>query len=326
MQFDDSAFYERFRRALGQRIIQFVRQSTLTQQRHNTGSMEVQRRQWRRLKAYGVDMERIEKIEAAESGRKGAQRPAFERLLKEVQGGDVGVVAVASHDRLGRNMTDYSRLCEAMRDNDTFLFAEGRPFDPTEADDDMQLFIMAKLAERENRYRTRRNTVMRLAKAHEGEYRIPLPTGLVWACPRDPHFRRRCDNSDSEVLRQWLDGIDDHRVHSKREGRAHYVLPYPDDEVISSLTLRFEWLLAERSLAGVIERIENHPDWPRPGRIPVQNGWVYSPDLTPHWRELRGDHSREREMLRKWFSNGAWYGRYEFTSKALKNSNQRKVA
>lgn len=288
----------------------FFRQSSRFQARENTGSQAVQENSLRWLAPFGVKAEDVTVVLAyGESGRPGVVREKFRQLEELIERDQVGLVLLARHDRLGRSEADAIRVFNLMAARGVLMMVDGRIYDPADEGDAFILKIYAQFAEYENRARVRWMLMSRFAKAQRLANRTKLPSGLVWASPEDPEYVTRLESAG---LMHWLDQLDRHRAVSYRHGQAFYVLPYPDAEVARSVELRLQWLFETRSLSGVIQRIRHHPEWPRPGRVPVLTpNFRFNPLVAPVWQLVK------RGRLHQWFHSPALYGTYCFQAPGL---------
>lgn len=313
-----SDFFARVLLAIARGVVGFFRQSTLAQKFRNIGSQHAQEDQIRYLEPFGVHRQDVRVVLAyGESGSRDVVRRKFQELKMLVENGEVGLVVLARHDRLGRNEADSADLFEAMAEHGTLLMVDGRIYDPSDEGDEFILGIYAKFAEFENRARVRWMMMSRLAKAERLQARILLPTGLVWASPDDPDYIQQME---SNGLQSWLVDLEKrHRAVSRVEGRAYYVLPYPDREVARSVELRLQWLLETRSLREVLRRIRTHPDWPRPGQLPGSAaGTLFNPARRPKWEPV------QKHALYKWFQSPSLYGTYQFSVYELLSRRRRR--
>ena len=290
-----------------------IRQSTRYQQLFNTGSANVQFRQQEDVIRLGWPADMVGVTDArGESGSAGANREKFEQLLARVKAGEIGLVAVARSDRLGRNDVDSARFLEAAAATQTLIMVGGRIYNPASDADTMMLQMMSSFAEYENRARIRWMMLTRHSKARELQYRIPLPTGLTWASPDDTEY---CARLQKAGLTHWLNRLDLHRELSNLNGKPHYILPFPDAALARSVELRFQWLLETGDPREVLQRIHEHHDWPQKGRLPVTPRGPYSPTHDVVWN--RCSPSDEWTQLRQWFEVPALYGTYAFRSVRL---------
>jgi DNA invertase Pin-like site-specific DNA recombinase len=101
------------------------------------------------------------------------------------------------------------------------------------------------------------------------------------------------------------------------DGRWLLPLPFPDAEVVRAVELRLAWLLETGSVTVVLKRIRTHPDWPRPGMVPVAPGRLWRPGEGVRWRPAR------RIMLRQWYRSPALFGIYTAQSTLNRPGSER---
>lgn len=303
-----------FAHALRKKAVLLIRQSTYIQKQENTGSAEIQLQTADVLTRFGWPREQIEIVDArGESGDLGRPRPKFNALLEEVRRGEVGIVALARGDRLGRNDVESSTFLQACADTRTYIAEGGKLYNPASVGDRLILQLFSAFAEYENQARARWLLRSRYAKATKLEYRIPLPTGLIWASPDDPVYRERLRDAG---LGHWLDRLAEHRAVSRIDGRAHYILPFPDADVVRAIELAIAWLQETGDPGKVRERI-NDPSsgWPCPGALPAMRARVFDPYAFVKWEAL--SQHKQWARLREWILHPALYGYYSFRSPRL---------
>lgn len=313
--------YERLTNAVDREVWLLIRQSSYVQGRLNVGSAEVQRQQSRYVRPFGVEPDGIRVVDArGESGRAGADRPQFAALLEAARAGRIGILLLARHDRLGRNDEDSSALFAALSRTGGLVMVDGRCYDPSEPHDKLMLGLQAQFAEYENNARMRWMQLSRWSLVKRLEYRVPLPSGMVWASLDDEEYVRRMTDAG---LGAWLTRVQadpaayraaskaSDRVAQDREARAYYPLPFPDASVARSIELRLAWLRELESVTAVQRRIERDPRWPRPGMVPVTRGRRYVAGARAHWVPV------ERSALLRWFRSPALYGTYAASSRMV---------
>lgn len=309
--------FERIQDALTKTVLLWMRQSSHMQAENNLGSQDVQADQFRHLEPFGFRREQLLAMEAfGESGRAGADRPLFEQMLDFVSSGEVGLIVAARGDRLGRNKVDTERLLTATAQKGVLIMIGGRVYDPTDPGDKFMLGIQAEYSEFENNARTRWMVMSRLALARRLAYRTVLPTGLVWASPEHSAYVKRLRAAG---LVHWLDDLSAHQAVSEYKRIRHYVLPFPDEQVVRAVELQIRWLLETRDLREVVGRIMAGAEgWPRRGQIPVIRGTRFMENMEPQWIAPHADKERYlRQQVRSWVLRGPLYGTYHFESPVI---------
>jgi len=132
--------------------------------------------------ALGWPDERVIVIDCdqGESGASAAWREGFRRLVTEVGMGRAGIVMGLEVSRLARNNADWHRLLEICALADTLILDEDGVYDPAHFNDRLLLGLKGTMSEAELHVLKARLRGGLLNKARRGEYRCPLPTGLVY--------------------------------------------------------------------------------------------------------------------------------------------------
>ena len=115
-----------------------------------------------------------------ESGASAAWREGFRRLVTDVGLGRAGIVMGLEVSRLARNNADWHRLLEICALADTLILDEDGVYDPANFNDRLLLGLKGAMSEAELHVLKARLRGGLLNKARRGEYRCPLPTGLVY--------------------------------------------------------------------------------------------------------------------------------------------------
>lgn len=265
----------------------------------------------------GWPLQQIDVIDTrGEAGSADERRPNFERLLKGIRKSRYGIIAISSWERLGRGEVD-SAIWEAAARAGTFVAIRDRIYNPASNDHSATITLLSKLAETENDARIRWVMACEWAEANALGFRVPLPTGLIWADPQDPAYVERLTTAG---LSKYLEKLDSHQTASHADGRALYVLPYPDAEVALAVELALDWLLETRDLQDVVNRIfatgQEHARWawPRPGCLPTMRSNRFHPTVAPSWRT--GTKHQHFQRLKRWIQNPAFYGTYRYQASA----------
>ncbi|MER9026792.1 recombinase family protein [Mesorhizobium sp. M0815] len=115
-----------------------------------------------------------------ESGASAAWREGFQRLVSDVGMGRAGIVMGLEVSRLARNNADWQRLLEICALADTLILDEDGVYDPAGFNDRLLLGLKGTMSEAELHVIKARLRGGILNKARRGEFRCPLPTGLVY--------------------------------------------------------------------------------------------------------------------------------------------------
>jgi len=175
---------------LDRQALIYVRQSTLMQVLKNTGSKIRQYDLGQRALELGWPPERIVVIDEDQgtSGTSFAERDGFERVVAEVGLGRTGAVFCLEASRLARSCSNWYRLIEICALTRTLVVDEEGVYDPGQYNDRLLLGIKGAMSESELHWLHNRLLGGKLAKAQQGELRLPLPTGLVYDAANQVRF------------------------------------------------------------------------------------------------------------------------------------------
>jgi DNA invertase Pin-like site-specific DNA recombinase len=160
----------------------YIRQSSMRQVLENAESTKRQYALRGRAIALGWREEQIVVIDndQGESGASAAWREGFQRLVSDVGMGHAGIVMGLEVSRLARNNADWQRLLEICALADTLILDEDGIYDPASFNDRLLLGLKGTMSEAELHIIKARLRGGILNKARRGEFRCPLPTGLIY--------------------------------------------------------------------------------------------------------------------------------------------------
>ncbi len=160
----------------------YIRQSSMKQVMENTESTKRQYALRQRANALGWTDDRVIVIDSdqGESGASSSRRHGFQRLVSDVGMGHAGIVMGIEVSRLARNNADWHRLLEICGLTETLILDEDGVYDPREFNDRMLLGLKGTMSEAELHVLKARLRGGILSKVKRGEYKCPLPTGLVY--------------------------------------------------------------------------------------------------------------------------------------------------
>lgn len=158
----------------------YVRQSTMTQVRENTESLEAQYELFGRAEALGWRAEQIRVVDE-DLGRSGAEasaRTGFQSLVAAVGLGQVGLVLGKEVSRLARRNADWYQLLDLCAVTDTLIADSDGVYHAGDYNDRLVLGLKGTISEAElHLLRSRLDAGLR-HKAAKGELRQGLPVGL----------------------------------------------------------------------------------------------------------------------------------------------------
>ena len=161
---------------LARKAIVYVRQSSVHQVRHNTGSQAWQYDLETRAKALGWPEVTFVDQDLGLSGS-GTERPGFQSMLAAVCDGKVGIILSVDATRLARNGRDWHTLLEFCGIVDCLLADEQMVYDPRMPTDRMVLGMHGAMSELELSNIRRRSIEGRNRKAARGELFLFVAAG-----------------------------------------------------------------------------------------------------------------------------------------------------
>jgi DNA invertase Pin-like site-specific DNA recombinase len=158
----------------------YVRQSTMTQVREHTESLEAQYELVERAEAFGwkPDQIRVVDEDLGRSGAEASARSGFQSLVAAVGLGQVGLVLGKEVSRLARRNADWYHLLDLCALTDTLIADGDGLYHPGDYNDRLVLGLKGTMSEAElHLLRSRLDAGLR-HKAAKGELRQGLPVGL----------------------------------------------------------------------------------------------------------------------------------------------------
>lgn len=160
----------------------YVRQSTITQVREHTASLERQYELAFRAQALGWAPRQVIIIDD-DLGRSGAEaslREGFKNLVADVGLGKVGIILGIEVSRLARNNADWYQLLDLCAVTDTLIADGDGLYHPGDFNDRLVLGLKGTMSEAELHLIRHRLTAGLRHKAAKGELRQGLPVGFVY--------------------------------------------------------------------------------------------------------------------------------------------------
>jgi len=157
----------------------YVRQSTLTQVREHTESLERQYGLADRAMTLGWAPRQVVIIDddLGRSGAESSAREGFKALVADVGLGKVGVILGIEVSRLARNNADWYQLLDLCALTDTLIADGDGLYHPADFNDRLVLGLKGTMSEAELHLIRHRLTAGLLHKAAKGELRQGLPVG-----------------------------------------------------------------------------------------------------------------------------------------------------
>jgi DNA invertase Pin-like site-specific DNA recombinase len=160
----------------------YVRQSTMTQVREHTESLERQYQLSERAVALGWPAAQVRVIDS-DLGRSGAEattREGFKDVVADVGLGKVGIILGLEVSRLARNNADWYHLLDLCALCDTLIADVDGVYHPADFNDRLVLGLKGTMSEAELHLIRGRLTAGLRHKAAKGELRQGLPVGFEY--------------------------------------------------------------------------------------------------------------------------------------------------
>jgi DNA invertase Pin-like site-specific DNA recombinase len=160
----------------------YVRQSTLTQVREHTESLERQYELSQRAQVLGWPARQVVVIDddLGRSGAESSARQGFQHLVAQVGLGKVGVILGIEVSRLARNNADWYQLLDLCALTDTLIADGDGLYHPGDFNDRLVLGLKGTMSEAELHLIRHRLTAGLRHKAGKGELRQGLPVGFFY--------------------------------------------------------------------------------------------------------------------------------------------------
>jgi DNA invertase Pin-like site-specific DNA recombinase len=160
----------------------YVRQSTLTQVREHTESLERQYELAFRAQELGWAPGQVIVIDddLGRSGAETTQRAGFKSLVADVGLGKVGIILGIEVSRLARNNADWYQLLDLCAVTDTLIADGDGLYHPGDFNDRLVLGLKGTMSEAELHLIRHRLTAGLRHKAAKGELRQGVPVGFVY--------------------------------------------------------------------------------------------------------------------------------------------------
>lgn len=165
---------------LARKAIVYLRQSSLSQVKHNTESQRLQYALTERATQLGFQqVEIIDKDLGASAASGSRQRPGFQQLLTSVAVGDVGMILTRELSRLSRTDKDWCHLMEICQLSNTLIGDDESVYDPCHFDDQLVLGIKGTISVAELNVLRMRLLQGKEAKAKRGELFSVVAPGYI---------------------------------------------------------------------------------------------------------------------------------------------------
>lgn len=165
---------------LARKAIIYLRQSSLSQVKHNIESQRLQYALAERASRLGFrQVDIIDKDLGSSAASGSRQRPGFQQLLTSVAVGDVGIILSRELSRLSRTDKDWCHLMEICQLFNTLIGDEETVYDPNQFDDQLVLGIKGTISVAELNMLRIRLLQGKEAKAKRGELFTVVAPGFI---------------------------------------------------------------------------------------------------------------------------------------------------
>jgi DNA invertase Pin-like site-specific DNA recombinase len=165
---------------LARQAIVYLRQSSLSQVKHNTESQRLQYALAERATDLGFNRVKVIDKDLGVSAATGSrERPGFQQLLTSVALGDVGIILSRELSRLSRTDKDWCHLVEICQFTNTLIGDEQTVYDPNQFDDQLVLGIKGTISAAELNVLRMRLIQGKEAKAKRGELFASIAPGYI---------------------------------------------------------------------------------------------------------------------------------------------------
>ena len=165
---------------LARKAIVYLRQSSLSQVKHNTESQRLQYALAERATELGfTQVEVIDKDLGASAASGSRERPGFQQLLASVALGEVGIILSRELSRLSRTDKDWCHLVEICQFANTLIGDDQTVYDPNQFDDQLVLGIKGTISAAELNVLRLRLIQGKEAKAKRGELFSTVAPGYI---------------------------------------------------------------------------------------------------------------------------------------------------
>ncbi len=186
----------------------YIRVSTQEQADNPEGSIKNQRDRLEQMVALKNMQENFGEIvdvfiDEAKSG-KDTNRAELKRMLKAIEKGSINLVMASELSRISRNIQDFAKIWNLMKDKGCSFFSLRENFDTTTAAGEMVLYTLANLSQFERRQVSERVSANFLARTKRGLYNGgPTPPGYKLIEGRPGYLE--IDSDEAPVIKKCFE-------------------------------------------------------------------------------------------------------------------------
>ena len=180
-----------------EKVALYIRVSTHHQ--IDKDSLPFQRKELINYAKYILGIDDYEIFQDAGYSGKDTDRPAYQDMMARVRVGEFTHLLVWKLDRISRNLMDFTKMYEELKDFNITFISKNEQFDTSTAMGEAMLKIILVFAELERQLTAERVYAIMLSRAEKGLWNgAPMPLGYYW--PEDSDFPE-VDQDEAETIR-----------------------------------------------------------------------------------------------------------------------------
>lgn len=180
-----------------QKAALYVRVSTHHQV--DKDSLPYQKKELINYSKYLLGIDNYEVFTDAGYSGKDTDRPAYQDMMKRIRLGEFTHVLVWKLDRISRNLMDFTKMYEELKDYNITFISKNEQFDTSTAMGEAMLKIILIFAELERKLTAERVYGIMLSRAEKGLWNgAPVPLGYYW--PEEGDFPE-VDSEEAETVK-----------------------------------------------------------------------------------------------------------------------------
>lgn len=180
-----------------EKVALYIRVSTHHQ--IDKDSLPFQRKELINYAKYILGIDDYEIFQDAGYSGKDTDRPAYQDMMARVRAREFTHLLVWKLDRISRNLMDFTKMYEELKDYNITFISKNEQFDTSTAMGEAMLKIILVFAELERQLTSERVYAIMLSRAEKGLWNgAPMPLGYYW--PEDSDFPE-VDQDEAEAIR-----------------------------------------------------------------------------------------------------------------------------
>lgn len=206
----------------------YVRVSTMHQV--DKDSLPFQRQELINYSKYLLGIDNYEIFEDAGYSGKNTIRPSYQDMMKRIREGEFTHLLVWKIDRISRNLIDFAKMYEEMKEYNIIFISKNEQFDTSSAMGEAMLKIILVFAELERNLTSERVSSVMLSRAEKGLWNgANVPLGYKWL---DGNDFPQIDEGEALIIQSIYDQyeslkssyklmilLNENKIKTKRGGR-----------------------------------------------------------------------------------------------------------